>query len=101
MFSQTPIELVLILQQHKALSDVKELTLERYLKDPEIKEVIYSQFKIMQMLPSLSHAAILVEGLYQGDATPSDVQVPTRNALRQIFPNYQNLSEMDFNDLSL
>jgi hypothetical protein len=90
------IELILIQQCH--LFNIKEVSSE-FTLDDENSKVIYSQFKIMQIVQSYPDAAILAEG-FSYDGVPGYRSEKFASILKQIFPQYKNLCDMEFDQLT-
>lgn len=99
MRSNSPINLVLIQQTHRPDDIEKKFNLQDYRLKPIIREVIYSQFKIMQILSTLQNAAILTEGCAR-DVTAADLKKQFSKIFRAIFPTHDDLLSLDFNRLT-
>ncbi|MEN9449785.1 MAG: hypothetical protein RJA83_399 [Pseudomonadota bacterium] len=90
------IELILIQQKHPI--NETEVS-DGFIFSDETNEIIYSQFKIMQILQLYPDATILAEG-NMCDVTASDRKENTTYKFRSIFSEYKNFNKMEFDNLT-
>ncbi len=93
---ESKIELILVLQAH---SINKNIVIDGVKQSSDALEILYSQFKIMQIVQSYPEAAVLNEGNHC-DVTLIHRKQANILAFREIFPNYANLYSMDFDNLT-
>lgn len=90
------IELILIGQTHSSpRSEKKE---DAVLEQETLNNVIYSQFRILQIVQAFPDAVVLNES-NSGDVIKKHQKEQYKFAFQTIFPQYQNFSKMEFQAL--
>lgn len=84
------IVLTLVLQAHPSRDKSAEIN----------NEVVYSQLRVMQVLQSYPHAAIVGEHLVQEASSQDRIGGEDLAFLKELFPQYQHLNRLSFNQLN-